>query len=313
MRRRILSLLGRLLVTAGAFLWIFRTVDLSSLQKIVPTLQSSWLLSAAALYFLIQGGCIARWRLLVPQHPALTGRFLARSFFIACFFNTFLPTTVGGDVVRGYDLIKATGEWRGSLASILLDRLTGFAGMGILAFCAWLAFPPARQDPVLMKGFFGFCLVVGVTFAVLGSRRVLNASLKPFSKIGLGALSSHAQQFQETLLAYLKTPQKVWGAVGLSLFVQAGAVLVYWCIGRSLRMDIPLLFFVLTVPIIFLISQLPISLSGWGIREGATIVFFGRIGMGAAYALSLSLLYAMLPLLTGAIGGLLFLTRRKRR
>lgn len=311
--KKILSLLARVAVTGFAFWWIFRMVDKTALRNTLSTVNVAWLLTAILCSFTAQFGCIARWRLLVPVHPSLTWPFLINSFFVGTFFNTFLPTTVGGDVVRSYDLIKATGQWREPLASILLDRLIGLVSLAGLAFIAWLAFPPAREDPLLRMAFLGFCLLVFVTFGVLGSRRVLQASLKPFGRIGLGQLQSHAKQFQETLLSYFRQPKTLVKAFGVSIGIQAIAILMYISVARALHSTVPVVFLILIVPIVVTVSQLPISLNGWGIREGATILFFERIGIGSAEALSFSLIMATMPLLSGLVGGILFMTRKKHR
>ena len=313
MVRSIFSFLIRAAVTAAAFLWIFQKVDFHSLRQAFNNIRLGWIVAGITFYFVAQFLCVARWRLLVPAHPALTWKMLANSYFVGTFFSAFLPTTVGGDVVRGYDLIKATGEWRGGLASILMDRLMGFLGLTTLALAAWIAFPPARQDPVLGKSLLGLCVMVTMTFCVLGSRRVLSASLKPFGKIGLGALQSHARQFQETLLDYRRQPKLLAKTFFLSVAVQLLSVLCFLSASRALHLHVPFLFLLLTTPIVFLVSQLPISLGGLGVREQAMILFFQRIGIGATFALSVSLLYAGMPLLAGAIGGVLFFLRAKKR
>ncbi|MBI3616171.1 MAG: flippase-like domain-containing protein [Candidatus Omnitrophica bacterium] len=313
MWRKVLPVLGRLAITAFAFWWIFRLVDVGSLRHTLISANRSWLLLSAALFFLAQLACVWRWRLLVPPHPSLTWPFLANSFFVGSFFNTFLPTTVGGDVIRGYDLIKATGEWKGSLASLLMDRLIGLTGFLLCALGAWILFLPARQDPVIRTSFLSFCLLVLLTFSVLGSRRLLHLGLQPFGKIGLGQLQSHAKQFQETLLAYFRRPKTLSAAFGVSLVVQGLAILMFAAVSKALALPIPIVFLILTVPMVMTISQIPISLNGWGVREGATILLLKRINIGAPEALSLSLVCAAIPLLSGAIGGILFLTRRRRK
>jgi len=178
---------------------------------------------------------------------------------------------------------------------------------------AWAVYPPAREDPVIRAAFLIYCGIVGLTFLVLGSRRVLQASLRPFGKIGLGQLKSHAQQFQESLLGYLRRPKVLLSAFGVSLVVQLLAIGIFAAVSKALALPIPLVFLILIVPIVMIISQVPISLNGWGVREGATILLLKRMGVGAPEALSLSLVCAVIPLLAGGIGGILFLMRRRRR
>lgn len=308
----LLSLLLRLGVTVFAFWGILRSVDFSSLFRIFGSADPLWLAAGAGLYLLSQVGCITRWSLLAPRHPSLTWSFLADSLLVGQFFNTFLPTTIGGDVVRGYDLIKATGEWKSSLASILTDRLIGFMGFGVFALGAWTVFPPAREDPLVQAAFAGFCGLVVVTFCVLGSRRVLQGMLTPFGKIGLGQLQSHAKQFQEALRGYLSRPKQLAAAFGMTVVIQIAAILMFWAACRALHLEVPLAYLALTVPIILTLAQIPVSLNGWGIREGATVLFLSRIGVTTEQALSLSLVCALIPLSTAFLGAGLFLLRRRK-
>lgn len=313
MKRQIFAWGLRAAVTGLAFWAIFRNIELASLWGIVRSAQIPWLILAVLLFLVGQMGCVARWRMLVPAHPSLTWIFLTQSFFVGSFFNAFLPTTVGGDVVRSYDLIKATGQWRQPLVSVLLDRLIGMTSLLLLGLAAWAAFPTVHGDSMIQVSFALYCLLAVVTFAVLGSRRVLAVSLKPFSKIGLGTLSSHATQFQETIRAYLHRPRLLLTALGLSLILQTIATGMFVAVCFALNLPIPILFVFLVVPIVSVVSQLPISLNGWGIREGALILLLGRIGIRPEEALSLSFIAATLIVLIGLlIGGPIFLTRQRR-
>ncbi|PIQ81830.1 MAG: hypothetical protein COV76_06960, partial [Candidatus Omnitrophica bacterium CG11_big_fil_rev_8_21_14_0_20_64_10] len=208
---------------------------------------------------------------------------------------------------------KATGQWREPLASILLDRLMGVTTFLLFGLAAWFAYPPAQEDPFIRNSFIGFCAVTLLTFGLFGSRRLLQLMLRPFSKVGLGTLSSHAKQFQETLLAYRHRPRALGSAFTLSIGVQAVAIGMFYTAARALNLPIPLLFLILVVPIIITVSQLPISLNGWGIREIATIQFLARVHIGPSEATAVSLLCAVIPFLSAAIGAVLFLTKKKRK
>ncbi len=313
MPRTVISFLIRAGITFFAFWWVLKSVDTQALVAALRSADLTWLALSIVVFFVSQFVCILRWSLLVPKHPAVTPPFLIRTFFIASFFNTILPTTVGGDVIRGYEMIKATGQWRESLASILMDRLLGVVGFLTFGLSAWIIFTPAREDPVLRMGFYGFCGIVAATFAILGSRQVLNKMLKPFSRIGLGQLESHAKQFQESLLNYLRHPQQLARAFGVSIGVQTLTIFMFAAVAKALNLPIPLLFMILVVPIVVTVAQLPISLNGWGIREGAVILILSRINIGSAEALSLSLIAAVIPLLSGLVGAALFLTQRRRK
>ncbi|MBI1953604.1 MAG: flippase-like domain-containing protein [Candidatus Omnitrophica bacterium] len=311
--RAILSFVVRAAITAGAFLWIFREVDVQRLWEVSRSIHPGWLVTAVLLFGVSELLCVTRWKLLVPAHPLLSWPFLANSFFVSHFFNIFLPTTIGGDVFRAYDLIKVTGNWRDSLASILVDRLAGMAGLVTLASISWFTFPAAREDPIVRAGFLGLCGAMAIAVGILGSRRVLRTFLKPFGKIGLGTLAAHTTQFQESIVRYRRKPKILLSAFGLSVGLQFLMTGTYWAVSSGMKLGIPPVYLLLTVPIISTVAMIPVSLNGWGIREGATILFMGRVGVSAEGALSLSLVCAFIQVGYGALGGILFLTRKLRR
>jgi uncharacterized protein (TIRG00374 family) len=313
MMKQLLSLGVRAAVTIGAFWLIFNKVDFADFQRTIAAANPKWLILSFAMMLLTQAGCIIRWWLLAPKHPKLTFGFLSESYLVGNFFSAFLPTTIGGDVIRSYDLIKATGEWKEPLASVLIDRLIGIFALMLLSMAAWAAFPPVREDPVMTAGFLWLCGVVLAAFGVLTSRRVLNMSLKPFGKIGLGQLQSHAKQFQEALLAYRRRPKLLLATVSISLANQVLWVLSTVATMKALNLGIPVLYLFLIIPIVALVSQIPISLNGWGLREGTTVLLFQRVGIEPHAGLTLALIGSVMQLTPGVIGGFLFLARQLRR
>jgi uncharacterized protein (TIRG00374 family) len=308
-----LSLSIRIAITVLAFLWIAHQVDWVTLKQAFLQADPYGLGIGVALFLLAQCLCIVRWRILIPSHPAVTWAFLTRSFFVASFFNTILPTTVGGDVVRGYDLIRATGQWRTALASVLMDRLVGWVGFLSVAIIAWCTFKPVREDTTLQLAFWGFCLLTASALAVLGSRKVFHFMLRPFARVGLGALESHARQFQESVLNYVKQPKILLHALGVTLGVQLCVIFMFASVSQAFHLTVPIPFFMLIVPVVITLSQLPISLNGWGIREAATIMFLGQVGVSGEKALALSLLVATIPVISAVVGAVLFLKRKRQK
>ncbi len=205
--KTVLPLLIKTAVTATAFWLVLRMVDLSELLRTMRSVNPAWLAAAVVSFFAAQSACVIRWRILLNLGKPVSWAFAARAFFVASFFNFFLPTTIGGDLVRVYDTVKETGDWRRSLASVLIDRLFGLAGFLIFAGAAWLLFPAARADALIRTGLIILGILLISALAVLNSRRALNLLLKPFDKIGLGQIEAHSKQFQETIFSYRKQPK----------------------------------------------------------------------------------------------------------
>ncbi len=309
----VLPLLIKSAVTATAFWLVLRMVDLSELLRTLRAVNPAWLAAAVAAFFAAQAACIIRWKILLNSGKPVSWAFAARAFFVASFFNLFLPTTIGGDFVRVYDTVKETGDWRHSLASILIDRLFGLAGFLLFAGGAWLLFPAARADALIQTGLLVLAILLVSALAVLNSRRALNLLLKPFDKIGLGQIEAHSKQFQETIFSYRKQPKILAQALTATTFVQIGAVLIYWSVCNAFRLEVPLVFLFVTVPVIIASAQIPVSINGWGVREATTVLFLSRAGVDPHEALSVSLICGLIPLLGGFVGAILFLLKKKKK
>ncbi|HZP85912.1 MAG TPA: lysylphosphatidylglycerol synthase domain-containing protein, partial [Burkholderiales bacterium] len=118
-------------------------------------------------------------------------------------------------------------------------------------------------------------------------------------------LSSAAQQ------VFWRPGTLVW-IVALTIGSYALASLVVHLLARGLGVDLPLGEALLLVPLVTLVSVLPISIAGWGVRESAMVVALGLIGVPAAAAFSLSVLYGLVIMATGIPGGVLWLMQRHR-
>ena len=100
--------------------------------------------------------------------------------------------------------------------------------------------------------------------------------------------------------------------VTLALAILAGTVLVIWLIAESIAADLSLLHCIVLVPPVILISMIPISIAGWGVREGAMVVALGFVDVPAADALVISLAFGILLIAAGLPGGVLWLLSGQR-
>jgi uncharacterized membrane protein YbhN (UPF0104 family) len=289
--------------------------------------RASWpvWVGALALYLAIQVISSLRWQLL--SRPLGLGGNLAaytRDYFVGMFFNLVLPTSVGGDVVRVVALAGregttlASGRHLAAALSVLADRVNGVLVLVALASAATLACPVAL--PVWMLWCVA-ALGVGATLGVAALpflNRLLGACCKvdpaahapgsPVVNPGGDAPSSpwfeRARQFLDAVAILVRHPGALAAATGLSVLVQAGNVVVIWMIGADIGLHVPPLYYAVWVPLISLLTLLPISLNGMGLREGGTVLLLAPLGVGAGEALTLSLLSFTVVTAAGACGGL---------
>src|SRR5215203_4957795 len=116
-------------------LWIlFSRVDVSRLWSVAREASPLWLAAALLLYLAMVLASAFRWDVLLrAQHVRLPFRYLTQSFLVATFFNNFLPSNIGGDVVRITDTAKAAGSKTLATTVILIDRGIGLLGLVLVA------------------------------------------------------------------------------------------------------------------------------------------------------------------------------------
>lgn len=303
-----LPILGKLLVSGCLLGLLFWRVDRAAFLRSVEALPVSVFVGCVGLYTLGYVISTLRWqRLLAAEGIHLSLWRLILVYFEAAFFNLFLPTLIGGDIVRGYTIYRLTRGHDASIASILVDRLSGFAAMVVIALVALAVAYRRLQDPQVT----GMILAVAGAF-VLAMTLLLNDRMKSGATgilrlVGLVRFQAKIQGMVEAIHRYRRHHQALGQALVLSGVLQALIIVTYYLIGTSLNLGVPLGYFFLFVPLITVMAMLPVSVAGLGVREGGVVYFFAKVGVEPAVALSMSLVWFSLSLAVSSLGGLAFL------
>ena len=129
-----LKALVRLGVSAALLYFVLRSIDLPAFWERVKSMNPAWILLALAAYAFTQSIAVWRWnRLLRAQHIEVERRRLTESIWVSMFFNNFLPSNIGGDVVRIADTAPAAGSKTLAMTVILVDRVLGLTALVIIA------------------------------------------------------------------------------------------------------------------------------------------------------------------------------------
>jgi uncharacterized membrane protein YbhN (UPF0104 family) len=266
-----------------------------------------WLLAVAA-YAVIQVVSSVRWRMLarVQGYDGPLGAFVAY-YFVGMFFNLVLPTSVGGDVVRVWYLANrdGTGPRQGrrmaALVCVMAERVNGVLVLAALA-CVAAPVSPTPLPPWLA----GSVAAVGAA-AVCGvaALPVLSWLFEKYPRIGGHARLSHLRRLLAGSLAYREHPALVCNVTALSIVVQVGNVVVVWLVGEALGLPISPWYYGVLVPLVTLLTLLPVSVNGMGLREAGTVLLLAPLGVGEADAVTLSFLtFAVYT--AASVGGVFF-------
>ena len=302
MRRILLSTIKILI--SGALLYLaLRKVNLYDLAARIHVESLGWLALAIVVMFLQIFLGVLRWREISGEcgAPLETGQAM-RFNMIGVFFNQTLPSSIGGDAVRLWLMARAGAGWRAATYSIFVDRAIGLIALAVLivASLPWsyrLISNPEGRSALLLVDFAA--LAGGVGFLVLG---VLPW---PWLKRWWATHHIHAcAVIANRVLFSWKHGPKV--AV-LSILVHVLNAVIAWCVVRSIAA--PVLFgqILQLVPPVMLITMLPISIAGWGVREATMGLAFGYAGLVSNEGVNISLVFGAVNFLVGAFGGLVWI------
>lgn len=298
-------------VSLALLAYLLSTTDLAALIRRIRSGDMLLLAGAVAIYILTIALATWRWRLLLSaQGYRATMGHLSASYLVATFFNNFLPSNVGGDVIRVRDSSRLTGSTTASLAVVAIDRILGLGALYLLAVLAYVFGGPTVRG---LAGALPALVALGIVFAVMAYVYVTpGVAGKLMSVSRLDASPWIRERFevaQSAVHVYREQVAVVWLAFAASVALQALVVCYYYEVARSLRIALPLSACFLVVPLCTLVQTVPVSFNGWGIRESVFIVYFRQLGLSRDSALAFSLVGAGLIVILSLSGAVVWSSR----
>ncbi len=292
--------------------WLATRMDWPEVGEKFRHLDGRLWLAALFLYLLTQLASTWRWRLFA-RASGLDGSFrhYLSYYFVGMFFNLVLPTSVGGDAVRAWYLSRHpgpnTGRRMAAFLSVLADRVSGVAVLVGVA-CVAAAFCPVPLDPRIkaIVAAVGGAAVVGVVGLPLLERALRSQRLA----------TPRLHRLRQVVGAGMDYAKHGWlmaGTAVLSLVVQVGNVIVMALVAAGLGLEVPWMYYGIVMPLVSLLTLLPISLNGMGIREWSTAKLLHPVGVGETEAVTLAFLVFLAQTAAGLTGVVPYLGGRLPR
>ena len=296
-----LKFLLRLAATALILTLILRSINLSQVLNVLKQTRLDYLAAALLLQFSSTAVSAYRWQLIMQNLQfGQNFAFYWRSYFKGMFFNQGLPTSIGGDAVRMLDVAKLGFRKRDALYGVMVDRIIGLGALLSLTLLAYLLspnlLPKPVHRPILMiislgaAGFFGIYIIHYFTW------------LNRFPK--LTVINTIAQRLHQAL-----SFRRILLVVA-SLLIPFLALLGFFATGWALGLEYSLMIYFALVPPALLLTVVPISVAGWGVREGALVSLFSLIGADKTAVLMMSLLYGITLIIVSLPGLITYLKGR---
>jgi uncharacterized membrane protein YbhN (UPF0104 family) len=301
--RRILLTAVKILISAALLYLALGKVNLSDLASRFDIASLGWIALAIAVVFLQIFAGAVRWREISAECGAPLKAMQAMRFnMIGAFFNQTLPSSIGGDAVRLWLVARGGAGWRAATYSVFVERAIGLVALAIIivATLPWsyrLIEDPHGRSALLLIDLAA--LAGGFVFLVAGRLRW------PWLKRWWGThhLYNCSVIANRVILSRKHGPKLAI----LSLSVHVLAVVMAWCVVQSITAPVSFGQMFQLVPPVMLITMMPISIAGWGVREATMGLAFGYAGLAANEGVNVSLLFGAVYFIVGAFGGLVWI------
>jgi hypothetical protein len=285
-RRRWLWLVARIAIVGALVAWFVSSADLTAFATAFASIPW-WSFAAAAAFGVVInvfGG--VRWRVTMsafgPRDLPSTATAV-RLYFVGLFYNTFIPGSVGGDLLRGVVSRRCFDTAAASYLVVLLERMIGFTGMG-LVFLVGLAVGPDIIDPREHLPWLIALLGLGLAVAALA--------------LASGRLARYVRQ-----LPPVKRPSRLAWALGLTLVSHLLGVTKMYCLVLGMGLPVSYAALVLIMPVAFTAAFIPLNVLGIGTREVTLVALLALMEIAPEQAIALSLGYGAVALAMAATGG----------
>jgi uncharacterized protein (TIRG00374 family) len=314
--RRALVLAIKIAISVGLLAVLIVKSDAPRLWHYVRTASIAWLAAALALYFLMILASAWRWGLLLDaQGVSVPGRTLTGSFLVATFFNNFLPSNIGGDVVRIADTAPAAGSKTLAMTVILVDRVLGLTALVIIASSGALVASllgvhiPGARWLWMASAFVAAAAISVIAMPQLVGDAVSHA-LRPVRALKKPWLTERVQRLEDAVIRFRNAPSAVAGAFAGAMVVQITIVAFYLLTAEGLSVPLPIFLGAVLIPVSLVVQMAPVSINGFGVREAVFAFFFRRFGLPTDAAVALSLVSTGMVMGLSLVGGFFFLRRR---
>lgn len=306
--------IGRVVITIAMLVWLSRHVHLSQLRVAVwRPMMLVWLGAALAVTFVGIVLSALRWQrvLAALELPARVPTLL-RHYLASLFVGNFLPTTIGGDVLRVRRLAADTGDTAGTMASVVLERLTGWLVLPVLTIVALTVNPGLRR---VSPGPSSTAFTVAVATLVL-----LAALLFVASSPSVGRKIEGREGWRRfTGAVHLgldrarRNPALAFEICTVGFAYQLAVMLSAFLAANALGLDVGWTAILAFFPIVAIVQVLPLTVSGLGTREAALVFFLQPLGVAPADAFALGLLVYLVNLGVSLLGAPAFAVGSRAR
>ena len=308
------KLVFKLAVSFILLYYLMYKYELSAFYDSLVNLKGYWVIIALGCMMLSNLIGTFQWNMILKQLDIhLPLRRAAAFYFTGLFFNNFLLSFIGGDVVRYYDIRKTSGNKSAAISTVLFDRFVGTIILASLALLGSLYMLYERDSSDTRIIFYGILTIFGIL-----SFSLLFLFNKPFAKrfepLGMFITPNRAHALLRDIynsLHYFRDHKLFLGSLVLiGLLLQSARIFAHYSLARSVDVSISVGYFFIFIPIITFMISLPISFGGIGVREWSASVLFKVEAVAGEDAAIFEGLAYIVAIICSLPGGIAFVFRK---
>ena len=304
-KKKWLKFVLRLAITLLLFAFLFKSISWPTVLAALTHIHRGLIL--VGLVMCLSGIVLSayQWRTLlhgenIPSDLA----DLISLYMVGIAFNHFLPTGMGGDAVKAFHVGRDSGNIPGSASAVVMCRVTGFFGMLMIALPVLIIWHEHFKGNLILWFLFLSVFVGGMIAGAIFSVTLLPRFFK--GKWTQHRIFASAIKIGNALSITAKRPRSMTIAIVYGIVFWIISILNAYLYGVALSIHAPLYFYFVAIPMISLISFLPISINGFGLRESAFVFIFSTIHVAPTLSLLLALFLDLQALFFGVLGGCIY-------
>ena len=315
--RRWLLLAGRIVVSVALLAILFARMDTDALWSSAKQASAPWLLVALALYFASVLASTWRWRLLLDAQDIRVPRTtLLSSYLVANFFNNFLPSNIGGDVVRISDTAGRARSKTLATTVVLVDRGLGLLGLVLIAALGATVVGRLQghePSPIWPSWLWaGFLVAAGAAAPAVMAPAGVGRLLRPLSVLHPTWVGERIEKLTSALARFRDRPGALAACFAGAVLVQAILIAYHLAVVNALHIPVSVWDLAVIVPISFVVQMVPVSLNGLGVREATFSLYFTQLGLPIQSGVLVSLGATVLMMIFSLTGAVVYMSRGSR-
>lgn len=314
MIKRVVIPLIKIFVSIVLVVFLLAKLGLSNIADQFATANFWWIIAGIIIFSLSNLLGSLQWYLLMKTRgieiPLLK---VISYYYVGLFFNNFLIGYVGGDAIRIYDISKASGNSSNAISTVFFDRLIGFAMLTTLALVAGIVWRNIFSSKTVIFIIFIIFACWIISFIVLFNEKFAHKIGWILQFVFPRKVKNKIKEVYSSINSFKYEKKTLIAVLIISLFIQLFRILVHFFAALSVGLHAHIKYFFIFIPVIALLSSLPISIGGIGIRESSGVALFSQVNSFQPQAIvAMEFLAYVIGLLSTLPGGLIFILRAEK-